>query len=1240
MFANPEGFVSGDSWRDNDWLNTRAFDLLASEALLEEGEFPLRSPYVGGGFPTLAHPSDGSWAPTLIPILVFGNVLGTKLLVLLFLFLGALGVYLLGRDQLQLRPESAGLAAVLMLVSGWLPSMLLVGFWNQVFYWLVPLVAWCLWRQKPKRHHLLVAAGLLFLALQQGGHAFSATVFFLAAAGWIRGAARTSQLRIGAASALALLLSLALARVGGLWWAPILGVFAAIWLLRSTGGRELLRDTGPELRALAIAIGGACLLGAGRIAGLIYLGRAGAEYGHSLDRTGALWFPREGTHWAFPSPDVLSRGSIDFRGGRFYEGITTFLDTVVHRVPSEMAYRTQFGRPGPPMDHEYAWLGLGVVGLLLALVGVFAARREPGTRALVLWTLWIAAVCCGWSLPPDVHFLTVAGVPLVGDLAQPIKYFNFFLLLGMVLLAGLGAQRVLDAVPDGLGRRGTLLLLLLLALQPSLSNRQALEERFSEARPPQPHVSRFEQVGLINELSDASLDAETIEQRAKDRHLREFRRPAAATEYDLAPSGVGVVSWYGTLRMKEHAIPARWVTPEGKSEPNPNYRGEAWFSESESPTEARVGRSEFRTNEVHVEVRGAEVGDVLVINQEVIAPAHWSSDRGGVVSVDGLLALKVTQGGDQTLVLRYRPALLLAGLGVSALAFILWLGLLLPRRLWFAASLGGALLWFLLPRGPAVQPQVRWAPPSPPSLTAGEPTLMNLELVAGSRGLRKGTELRVGYPHWVYGARGVEPPKEAESHGFGHWYIVRQLQSDIGPAEVTSIPLPAMPVPQSAGPGFAPMVWLDWDLLDGPEPLAIKPEAPARLVVVAPSFVAPGTEFEVGVRLEDRWGNPAGVPPSKQSVAAIEEPGVHRVERVIEYGGETFVGSSNPFLVEAGGPRLAWVDLHGHSALSDGRGTPQEWYAHARDIAFLDGAALSDHDWQLEDDEWEELLKATDLAEEPGRFATLRATETNVHGHEVAYFIDAPKLEARVRGSIPGARTIWEETDLRQPGAVPTDILTELDAQSVVLATHTSLASNMGTGFPLSDPHPGHRLLEVYSAHGSSECQDCPRRVGGGELSPGEEVSSVQDALDAGFRGAFLAAGDSHDGHPGTSSWGGHRGGLTALEVNELSRAGLLDALQSGRSYATSGERTILQTEWEARAVRFRVLADTDIEAVEVVADGGVSTGRLAKPEPGVWLRIDNLPATDWRYLRVILPNGARAWSSPWFSSSPDSPKN
>ncbi len=177
----------------------------------------------------------------------------------------------------------------------------------------------------------------------------------------------------------------------------------------------------------------------------------------------------------------------------------------------------------------------------------------------------------------------------------------------------------------------------------------------------------------------------------------------------------------------------------------------------------------------------------------------------------------------------------------------------------------------------------------------------------------------------------------------------------------------------------------------------------------------------------------------------------------------------------------------------------------------------------------------------------------------------------------------------------------------------------MGTSFPLTRPVPGYSLFEVYSADGSSECEECPRRAGGGPLD--EDVGSLRDALDAGHRFTLIAAGDSHDGRPGHSAWGG----LTAVEVDELTRDGVAKALRQGRAWATTGERTLLQTRWTDQGVRVRFVSEAAAEALEVVGDREV-IARIEAPEPGVWLEIE-VPPTSWRYVRLILPNGARAWA-------------
>jgi len=519
----------------------------------------------------------------------------------------------------------------------------------------------------------------------------------------------------------------------------------------------------------------------------------------------------------------------------------------------------------------------------------------------------------------------------------------------------------------------------------------------------------------------------------------------------------------------------------------------------------------------------------------------------------------------------------------------------------------------------------RW---SADRLVVGAEAQITVRLDVGGDGVPLGTELRVGFPHWVYGSRDVRAPEGATGGQYGHWYVTERLPA-LASGEHHELTLAPMNLPQTAGP-FAPLVFLDWVLVPGVQPKRLEEAEPERLVVTAPSVALPGAPLSLQGRLEDRFGNT--VATQKTRVTAPDAPGIHRLPLELNHSGR-WTGLSQPVLVQAPEGEaftVAWLDLHGHSELSDGRGTPEAWYRAARER--LDGAALSDHDWQLTDQEWVEMLAATEAANRPSEgFITLPAVEVNVEGHEIAYFADASRLAALTqKGSRDGARTIWEETDLGQPTAKVPDLFEGygVEADDLLVATHTSLAAHMGTGFPLSSPLPANGAFEIYSAHGSSECRGCARQVEGGDLSEGERVGSLWDALDAGMNFTLIAAGDGHDGRPGSPNWGAWPGGLTAVEVDELTRDSVFEALREGRAWATTGERTVLRVQWRADELDVMVVGE-DIKAIEVIGDRRV-LGRVDAPVSGEWTTVGGLDPSAWRYVRAVLPDGGRAWRGVW----------
>lgn len=146
MFLNPDGVKSADEYRNADWLSILQFRTHLNKSFAEQGRLPLWNPYLGGGYPTIFHHSDGTLSPFSLPILAFGDVYGVKINLILLLFLGGLGVYLIGATQLGFGRTGALFAACSYMLSGWFGSMMLVGFYNLAFFHLVPLTLFCLIR--------------------------------------------------------------------------------------------------------------------------------------------------------------------------------------------------------------------------------------------------------------------------------------------------------------------------------------------------------------------------------------------------------------------------------------------------------------------------------------------------------------------------------------------------------------------------------------------------------------------------------------------------------------------------------------------------------------------------------------------------------------------------------------------------------------------------------------------------------------------------------------------------------------------------------------------------------------------------------------------------------------------------------------------------------------------------------------------------------------------------------------
>ena len=445
-------------------------------------------------------------------------------------------------------------------------------------------------------------------------------------------------------------------------------------------------------------------------------------------------------------------------------------------------------------------------------------------------------------------------------------------------------------------------------------------------------------------------------------------------------------------------------------------------------------------------------------------------------------------------------------------------------------------------------------------------------------------------------------------------------------------------------------------LLPDPPELNIAPGPTAALAVHLPSVARPGETVRLAVAALDSRGNAAAEPLGEVGLSAPDggleqtdrptlegprgvleltagRPGVWRLAARTA-AGET--GSSNPMVVAAGLPRVLWADLHGHSNLSDGTGTPEDYFTYARDVAALDVVALTDHDhWGLRalsrhPELWAEIRQQTERFHQPGRFVTLLGYEWTswLHGHRhVLYFEDRGEVLSSVDPAYETPAKLWAA----------------LRGRPALTFAHHSAGGPIATDWDYPPDPELEPVTEVVSVHGSSEAPDSPAPI----YSPAPG-NFVRDVLDRGFRLGLVGSGDGHDGHPGLSHLVSATGGLAAIVAEEATREAVLEALRARRVYATNGPRIYLTAELAGRpmgsamaaaelggraSLTARVVAPAPLEGIDLVRRGGlietVDCGggldcRLSR-------EIENLRSGGYLYLRARQVDGGAAWSSPFF---------
>jgi len=125
-----------DHWGIQDWDFQLHHHAVPRLTILDHGQIPLWNPYNWSGLPMLGHPESRVLAPTFLLTLLFGEVVGIKLEIVLHLALGILGTHLLLR-QLGASRLGATTGGVLFMLNSAYPLHLTVGHvWALSFAYL------------------------------------------------------------------------------------------------------------------------------------------------------------------------------------------------------------------------------------------------------------------------------------------------------------------------------------------------------------------------------------------------------------------------------------------------------------------------------------------------------------------------------------------------------------------------------------------------------------------------------------------------------------------------------------------------------------------------------------------------------------------------------------------------------------------------------------------------------------------------------------------------------------------------------------------------------------------------------------------------------------------------------------------------------------------------------------------------------------------------------------------------
>ena len=237
-----------------------------------------------------------------------------------------------------------------------------------------------------------------------------------------------------------------------------------------------------------------------------------------------------------------------------------------------------------------------------------------------------------------------------------------------------------------------------------------------------------------------------------------------------------------------------------------------------------------------------------------------------------------------------------------------------------------------------------------------------------------------------------------------------------------------------------------------------------------------------------------------------------------------------------GGYNVYYGILHNHTNVSDGRGTPEDAYDYAKNVAGLDYFSISDHIEMMDIAEWDTTKKVAEKYNEDGVFTTFWGFEwTNGDG------------DVTVINSV-------DNTNMSGTSSTFPELCAWLNTRDcVAFFNHPGLYNwnNSSNDYDRFVTKPTDKIVGIELFNRTNGFEKYFYNDG---FYPND--GNLNYFSEANSRGWRIGASGSDDNHE--ASWGTLNNFRMAILANQLSRSELFSALQSRRFYSTEDKNLAL----------------------------------------------------------------------------------